>query len=193
MTAIARRQYMRVWYLPKISFLKLCAVFLMEMLSLHLAQHVWPAMFFSLDFPKPGFSILLWNVTEHMFHSWTCPCQCAVWDCAREQADRAHDKARIWWGKESYWLISGGLVHKPYPGRWLQNSSQWSYELLLSCVGSYLHWVHPAGTTLVWHTDGLSVWYTFKWRESSSAKQSNCINRIDLSNHPSAVREPVSC
>lgn len=44
---------------PKICFLNLCAMFLIEMLSLHLAQHIWPAMLVFLDFPDPAISVLL--------------------------------------------------------------------------------------------------------------------------------------
>ena len=93
-----RWQYLCVWYLPKIRFSKLCAMFMTEVPSLHLEQHVWPAMLF---FYISKTCILSFAVKC----SWTCVprlnlWRCAEWDCAREQADRAHVRAGICQGRK---------------------------------------------------------------------------------------------
>lgn len=137
-----RCQYLSDWYLPQICFLKLCAMFLLKVLSF--PQPVWPTNACFLRF----FQSLRFELCCGI--SWTYVPQLklsVVGLCGTLQdgTGRACGRARSRWGQESVWAqvlprthVLGGAEQPPVHS-----------QLWLCCVGSHLPWVCSAAHSVL--------------------------------------------
>lgn len=110
--SLPRCQYLCVWYLPQICFSKLCAMFLLKMLSLHSHRVFGQQMLIFEIFQSLHFQLAV-ESAEHMFPSWSSLWWGCVGMCKRNRQSSWQSLFQL---RGEKCLISG-LVQEPSPGR----------------------------------------------------------------------------